>query len=261
MRRLPPPPSSNRTGRCRDRSVTHDTLGSGGLPTVFTVDLSQAPLAHVSTGPPAIPDGRFSRVRFWPRPCTQFSGSRSSHAGEGLSDGTRTPASVMVHLPPRSEAPASAQPRHCVRVRAESSEPPSAQSPFACRECYPRQGGHTGRLGRRYSPFIARTGSCASPTTFHGFRFSLCLESAQVAAIPCWLWDLPDIISVICVEATGPIPRRVPRVRLPISSPWASASRYGKHVRHTRVSLPSNFRREPYFEAAVIRSSSVSPTR
>jgi len=60
-----------------------------------------------------------------------------------------------------------------------------------------------------------------------------CVESLQVAAIPCWSWDLPDIIPGILVEATGPIPRRVPRVHPPISSPGAPASRYGKDVRHT----------------------------
>ena len=85
------------------------------------------------------------------------------------------------------------------------------------------------------------------------FRITLCIESPQVAAIPCWSWDLPDIIPAIHVEATGPIPRRVPQVHAPISSLGASASRYEKHVRHTRVPLRCDFDREPYFEAAVIR--------
>ena len=58
---------------------------------------------HVSSGPPTIPDGRFSRVRFWPRLCTPFSGSRSSQAVKGSSDGTRTPPTSIVHLPPRSD--------------------------------------------------------------------------------------------------------------------------------------------------------------
>ena len=80
-----------------------------------------------------------------------------------------------------------------------------------------------------------------------------CVESSQVAAIPCWSWDLPDIIPANLVEATGPLPRRVPRARLPISSPRASASRHLKHVRHTGRSLRSDFHREPDFGAAVIR--------
>ena len=80
-----------------------------------------------------------------------------------------------------------------------------------------------------------------------------CVESLQVAAIPCWSWDLPDIIPGILVEATGPIPRRVPQVHLPISSLGASASRYGKDVRHTGSPLRCDFDREPDFGAAVIR--------
>jgi hypothetical protein len=43
------------------------------------------------------------------------------------------------------------------------SEPPSAQSPFACFRCYPQQGNVTHPLGRHYPAFIATTGSCASP--------------------------------------------------------------------------------------------------
>jgi hypothetical protein len=100
---LPPPPSSNRTCGCRDRSAAHDALGSGGLPTPFDVVLSPTPVAHDSASPPAIPDGRISRVRFWPRLCTPFSGSRSSQTVKGSSDGTRTPPTFMVHLPPRSD--------------------------------------------------------------------------------------------------------------------------------------------------------------
>ena len=40
------------------------TLGSGGRSGGFPTGLSPAPLVHVSIGPPAIPDGRISRVRF-----------------------------------------------------------------------------------------------------------------------------------------------------------------------------------------------------
>ena len=84
--------------------------------------------------------------------------------------------------------------------------------------------------------------------------------SLQVAASPCWLLALPDIISAIFVEVLGPIPRRVRQVLLPISSPTAAASRHGKRVRHTKLSPPSDFIGEPYFEAAVIRSPSGSST-
>ena len=35
-------------------------------------------------------------------------------------------------------------------------------------------------------------------------------RSLQVAVSPCWKMALPDVISAICVEVLGPIPRRVP---------------------------------------------------
>ena len=58
------PAHRTRTCGCRDRSAAHVALGSGGLPTPFDVVLSPAPMAHGSASPPAIPDGRISRVRF-----------------------------------------------------------------------------------------------------------------------------------------------------------------------------------------------------
>ena len=42
--------------------------------------------------------------------------------------------------------------------------------------------------------------------------------SLQVAVSPCWKLALPDVISTICVEVLGPIPRRVPGVRSVCSS-------------------------------------------
>jgi hypothetical protein len=81
-----------------------------------------------------------------------------------------------------------------------------------------------------------------------------------VVASPCWTMALPDIISAICVWLLGPIPRRVRQMRMPISSPTTAASRHREHVRHTGEPLQSDFDRERYFGAAVIRSSSGSHT-
>ena len=39
-------------------------LGFGGCSGSFPPGLSPTPMTHVSIGPPAIPDGRISRVRF-----------------------------------------------------------------------------------------------------------------------------------------------------------------------------------------------------
>jgi hypothetical protein len=72
---------------------------------------------------------------------------------------------------------------------------------------------------------------------------------------------LPDIVSAICVWVLGPIPRRVRQMHMPISSPTTAASRHGKHVWHTEEPLRSDFHRERYYGAAVIRSSSGSHTR
>ena len=50
------------------RLVARAALGSGGFSMDFPLVLSPAPIAHVSTSPPSIPDSRISRVRFWPWP-------------------------------------------------------------------------------------------------------------------------------------------------------------------------------------------------
>ncbi len=123
------------------------------------------------------------------------------------------------------------------------------------------QGNLEGHLGRRYSSFIAHTGSCVRPKPSQLLGCPSVAGSWQVVASPCWEMALPDIISAILAWALGPIPRRVPRLLLPISSPRTTASRHGKRVRHTEISLRCNFNREPSFEAAVIRSPSGSYAR
>ena len=58
-------------------------------------------------------------------------------------------------------------------------------------------------------------------------------RSLQVAASPCWLLAFPDIISITFVKVSGPVPRRVRQVPLPISSSATAASRQEPRVRHT----------------------------
>ena len=89
----------------------------------------------------------------------------------------------------------------------------------------------------------------------------LCARSLQVVASPCWAMALPDIISATLVQVLGPIPRRAPRLHLSIPSPRTPASPHGKRVRRADLSPHGSFRGEPYFVAAVIRSSSGSCTR
>lgn len=109
------------------------------------------------------------------------------------------------------------------------------------------QGDVSRHLRGHYASFPALTGSCARPPSSPRLGGPSVVESVQVVASPCWTMVLPDIISAICVEVLGPIPRRVRRVRLPISSPATAASRHGKHVRHTGEPLQGDFHRERSF--------------
>ena len=106
--------------RCSSRAAQLDP--AYGLPCLRVgIDLERAhrmdlPTGHVSQGPPTIPDGRISRVRFWPRLCTPF-------LRAGLPP--RRETAVLAHPSPRRGgvciAP-SPRRRHrriqlCVRVR------------------------------------------------------------------------------------------------------------------------------------------------
>ena len=65
-----------RTARasCRDRNAARAT-GGREFPICTLSVVQRVPsstMVHGSASPPAIPDGRLSRVRFWPRLCTPF---------------------------------------------------------------------------------------------------------------------------------------------------------------------------------------------
>ena len=68
-------------------------------------------------------------------------------------------------------------------------------------------------------------------------------RSWQVAASPCWMWALPDVISAVCPWALGPVPRRDLPVRLLVSSRSTSASHHGIGVRLAKWSLQGSFHR------------------
>ena len=63
---------------------------------------------------------------------------------------------------------------------------------------------------------------------------------------------VPDVISTILAWVLGPVPRHALPVHLLVSSQETSASRTGRGVRLVNESLQSDFRRDYYFEAAVI---------
>jgi hypothetical protein len=72
---------------------------------------------------------------------------------------------------------------------------------------------------------MRQTSSLSRPT-----HCGLVRESWQVAAYPCWEEALPDVISPVCVEVLGPVPRRASSVPLPVSSRRTSASPYVQQV-------------------------------
>jgi hypothetical protein len=106
--------------------------------------------------------------------------------------------------------------------------PLTAASPARCQKALPF-------LHRSYR-LMRQTKTLPSP------RFvGLCERSLQVVASPCWELALPDVISIVCVKALGPIPRRVLPVHLPVSSRKTSASPYLGEVRHAKPPLHCNF--------------------
>jgi len=85
--------------------------------------------------------------------------------------------------------------------------------------------------GPQRSYGLMRQTSTLSPPT----RYGLVGESLQVAACPCWEEALPDVISSICVEVLGPVPRRASAVPMPVSSRRTSASPYVQEVRRAET--------------------------
>jgi len=139
MATFPAPATSNAACGCRDRNAARATVG-GEFPTCTLSVVQRVPsstMVHGSASPPTIPDGRLSRVRFWPRLCTPFFSDSPSCPMGGLSRS-------LTYAPPRySFAVPSSQlsrgriPSSVSGVLWRSSGPPSAQSPFAWDGRYP----------------------------------------------------------------------------------------------------------------------------
>ena len=88
---------------------------------------------------------------------------------------------------------------------------------------------HSSRF-RKPPSHLRQTSTLSRP-----MRCGLAHESLQVAAGPCWEEALPDVLSSICVEVLGPVPRRVSSVHLPVSSRRTSASPYMQLVRRAET--------------------------
>ncbi len=122
------------------------------------------------------------------------------------------------------------------------SGPPSAQSRFASLGRYPSTAASRARC-QKALPLLHRSYRLMRQTkTLPRPRFVVLYPgSLQVAVSPCWELALPNVISTVCVEALGPIPRRVRPVHLPASSRTASASPHEGQVRHAKYPLHYNF--------------------
>jgi hypothetical protein len=185
--------------------------------------------------PRLIPDSRICGVCLEKRP---ESGWRPWHFprqpslyGGSLNAGSYTPLITQVCCLARIENSVV----HFCRVL--SPEVVSSQYRHAPRAPLPAKGitllqrGVSHRVGKRYPPFIAHTGSCARPDSSSRLRFNYCVRYLQVVTSPCWKMALPGIISAILVWALGPLPRSAPPVLLLASSRRATASHPTSHVR------------------------------
>ena len=128
----PAPASSNPACGCRDRSAAHVALGSGGLPTAFAAVLSRR-LPWLMT--PQAP--LRSRTVGFPESGSDL-GSARHFPGAGLPRPLKAQAMARIHPQIRQSWPAPSlrgpsSPRYPAQCpeRPGSSEPPSAQGPFA----------------------------------------------------------------------------------------------------------------------------------
>ena len=110
------------------------------------------------------------------------------------------------------------------------------REPLRLRGALPRRGSCSHHLGQHYPALLATTDSCARPPPSPVLRTmawygSLC----RLPRAPCWAEALPDVLSSICVEVLGPVPRRASAVPLPVSSRRTSASPYVQEVRRAET--------------------------
>jgi len=152
-------------------------------------------IAHVSVSPLLIPDGRISRVRL--AAVATFPEEPSQHI-RSSSTRLHTPLDEMVI----SSARHPVKPHHCPALcpAAHSTDAHySPRAPLPVDGVTTLQDRFKHGLGRSYPTFIARTDSCARPSSSCRLRFPYFDRSLQVATSPCWKMALPDVISAILV--------------------------------------------------------------
>jgi hypothetical protein len=198
---LPPSARSNGSCSCRDRNAARTTVG-GEFPTCALSVAQRVPsstMVHVSASPPTIPDGRLSRVRFWPRLCTPFARDSPSYVRRSLSRS-------LTSTPPRHSAAVSSSqllrgclPALCLGSLQGHRDHRVPRAPLPGVGVTHHQGDLTSHLRGRYPSIIALTGSCARPQPSPRLGGPSVVGSVQVVASPCWTMALPDIISAISV--------------------------------------------------------------
>ena len=153
----------------------------------------------------------------------------------GLSARAHTPLIRMVYCPASQRL--RLPPTSSTESRVVSPTWPSLyREPLRLFGVLPRRESCTHDLGQPYPALVATPGSCARPPPSPVLRTmawygSLC----RLPRAPCWAEALPDVISSICVEVLGPVPRRASAVPLPVSSRRTSASPYVQEVRRAET--------------------------
>ena len=167
--------------------------------------------SHVSSGPPAIPEGRISRFRFWPWLFPR-----------GLSKIGEAQALARIHptyvgLPLDSSFQSWLLRLTPLAIRG----PPSAQSSFACHKCDLWLSGVQRHLEERYPFFIAPTSSCAKPASSSGLRVSTLISRGpgRLLRAPAGNWFFPTLSLQVFARMLEPLIPSGGRVHLPVTFP------------------------------------------
>jgi hypothetical protein len=163
------------------------------------------PTGHVSQGPPTIPDGRISRVRFWPRLCTPF-------LRAGLPP--RRETAVLAHPSPQRGgvciAP-SPRRRHrrirlCVRVRTNcrGHRVPRAPLPGAG---VTRAGAASRPPGGALPPRRRSYGLMRQTTALPAPRLAPCAQGlCRLSPVPAGRWPFPTLSPRSLRRCSDPYP-------------------------------------------------------
>jgi hypothetical protein len=150
-------------------------------------------MSYVSPSLPAIPDGRISQVRFWPRPW-RISKQEPSRETRDLNTGLHTPQRVPVYSCSCHGSMSTACIQLCVWVpsRSMAAECPE---PLCQVQVLPAPG-CLHETPRRALPLLHRSyGLMRQTNLLPSYSVPLLDGSSQVVTSPCWMLALPDVVS------------------------------------------------------------------